>query len=171
MPCEISSSPFFAADFEFSTFIFAFLELFEKENPEATQATFQKGTILDKITDDKDTIPQDKGYLSELVLSLKQGKRGLTTDGAFDLMRHGKNITDEKLQEWVRDVEKYGGVPQTQAQIEYSARSNRWKMYNHWYYHIDFVGLQNKVCNVVRILIFLHIPLNSNHTFVSRTKN
>ena len=95
---------------------------FEKENPEATQATFQKGTILDKITDDKDTIPQDKGYLSELVLSLKQGKRGLTTDGAFDLMRHGKNITDEKLQEWVRDVEKYGGVPQTQAQIEYNRK-------------------------------------------------
>tara|TARA_B100000902_G_scaffold241086_1_gene228306 strand:+ start:9457 stop:17598 length:8142 start_codon:yes stop_codon:yes gene_type:complete len=98
------------------------VEAFEAENVEATIVNYPKGTILDKITDDSTEVPKDKGYFSDYMLALKQGKRGLTTDGAFEIMRKGEGISDEELKKYIEMVEETSNIGQTDAQIEYNKK-------------------------------------------------
>ena len=49
-----------------------FAKIFEKENPNAELTQFAKGSILDKWTDGQNNIPQDKGFVADIILSAKQ---------------------------------------------------------------------------------------------------
>ena len=97
-------------------------QIFEEQNPDAVMANFPVGSHLDKWTNEQDNVPEDGGFINDLVLSFKQGKRGLSVDEAFDIMRRGNEVDDATIEKFIQDIQDANNIPQTQAQIDYKNR-------------------------------------------------
>ena len=119
-----------------------FAKIFEKENPNAELTQFAKGSILDKWTDGQNNIPQDKGFVADIILSAKQtakrisrpfkelgtaikggGARGMSTDEAFDVYGKGASISDEELTDFITAVKRMDEIPRTQVQVDFDKLS------------------------------------------------
>ena len=115
-----------------------FAKIFEKENPNAELTQFAKGSILDKWTDGQNNIPQDKGFVADIILSAKQTAknitdfgvaakqgwvRGRSTSEAFDVYGKGANISDEELANFIAAAKKMDETPQTEAEMHFHKTS------------------------------------------------
>ena len=100
------------------------IEEFEKENPDAEVANFVKGSFLDKWTDEQDNIPKDKGFVAEMLSSLKQGwERGMSTDEAFAIYGKGATVSPEEMDAFIEQVKIMSELPETEAQAHFNKLS------------------------------------------------
>jgi len=97
-------------------------KLFEEQNPDAIIADFPKGTHLDTWTDENDNIPEDGGFMNDFTLALKQGKRGLSVEEAFDIMRRGNNVDDATIESFIKDIEEVNNIQEPEAVREFKER-------------------------------------------------
>jgi len=97
-------------------------KLFEEQNPDATVANFPKGSHLDTWTDEQDVIPEDSGFINDFSLALQQGKRGLSVEEAFDIMRRGNDVDDATIESFIKDIQEVNNIQEPEAVREFKER-------------------------------------------------